>query len=223
MTRNSPGVHHQQNQWMYYCTGGHGNPLQYSCLENPMDRGAWQGTAHRVTKSHTRLKRLSTHPCAGTEALHKNKMIYSKPNSMSEARRYSDEWKNANTKECILWDSYEVQEHTKLSYRNRRYPSGSIMVWKLMSVILKLTEYSGRLELLPIFILILIAHAKLLQLCPTLCNPVDCSPPGSSVHGLLQARIMEWVDFSFSRGSSQLRDQTHVSYVSCVGRWVLYR
>ena len=122
----------------------------------------------------------------------------------------------------ILWDSYEVQEHTKLSYRNRRYQSGSIMVWKLMSVILKLTEYSGRLELLPIFILILVAHAKLLQLCPTLCNSVDCSPPGSSVHGLLQARIMEWVDFSFSRGSSQLRDQTHVSYVSCVGRWVLY-
>ena len=52
-----------------------------------------------------------------------------------------------------------------------------------MSVILKLTEYSGRLELLPIFILILIAHAKLLQLCPTLCSSVDCSPPGSSVHG----------------------------------------
>ena len=36
--------------------GGHGNPLQYSCLENPMDRGAWQATAHRVTKSQTRVK-----------------------------------------------------------------------------------------------------------------------------------------------------------------------
>ena len=41
--------------------GGHGNPLQYSCLENPMDRGAWRATVHRVTKSGTRLKRLSTH------------------------------------------------------------------------------------------------------------------------------------------------------------------
>ena len=40
--------------------GGHGNPLQYSCLENPMDRGAWQATVHRVTKSWTRLKQLST-------------------------------------------------------------------------------------------------------------------------------------------------------------------
>ena len=41
--------------------GGHGNPLQYSCLENPMDRGAWRATVHRVTKSQTRLKWLSTH------------------------------------------------------------------------------------------------------------------------------------------------------------------
>ena len=41
--------------------GGHGNPLPYSCLENPMDRGAWQATVHRVAQSQTRLKRLSTH------------------------------------------------------------------------------------------------------------------------------------------------------------------
>ena len=41
--------------------GGHGNPLQYSCLENPMGRGAWWGTVHRVAKSQTQLKRLNTH------------------------------------------------------------------------------------------------------------------------------------------------------------------
>ena len=41
--------------------GGHGNPLQYSCLENPMDRGAWRATVHRMVKSWTQLKRLSTH------------------------------------------------------------------------------------------------------------------------------------------------------------------
>ena len=40
---------------------GHGNPLQYSCLENPMDRGAWQATVHRLANSQTRLKPLSTH------------------------------------------------------------------------------------------------------------------------------------------------------------------
>ena len=43
--------------------------------------------------------------------------------------------------------------------------------------------------------------------CLTLCDPMDCGPPGSSVHGILQARILEWVAISFSRGSSQLRDQ----------------
>ena len=42
--------------------GGHGNLLQYSCLENPMDRGAWWATVHGVAKSQTQLKRLSSHP-----------------------------------------------------------------------------------------------------------------------------------------------------------------
>ena len=64
--------------------------------------------------------------------------------------------------------------------------------------------------------------AKLLQSCPTLCNPVDCSLPGSSVHGILQARILEWVAMPSSRASSRARDQTHISYVSCIGRRVLY-
>jgi len=60
------------------------------------------------------------------------------------------------------------------------------------------------------------------QLCLTLCDPMDCSPPGSSVHGILQARILEWVTISYSRGSSQPRDQTDISCGSCTGRWVVY-
>ena len=64
-------------------------------------------------------------------------------------------------------------------------------------------------------------HAKSLQLCPTLCNPMDRSPPSSPVHGALQARMLEWVTMPSSRGSSQIRDKTRVSYVSCIGRWVL--
>ena len=48
---------------------------------------------------------------------------------------------------------------------------------------------------------------------------MDCSPPGSSVHGILQPRILEWVAISFSRGSSRPRDQT---CVFCIGRWILY-
>ena len=57
-------------------------------------------------------------------------------------------------------------------------------------------------------------HAKSLQLCPPLCDPMDCSLPGSSVHGILQARILEWVAVPSSMGSSQPRDRTHVSCVS---------
>ena len=49
------------------------------------------------------------------------------------------------------------------------------------------------------------------QLCPTLCDPIDCSLPGSSVHGILQARILEWFAILFSRASSQPRDRTWVS------------
>ena len=55
-----------------------------------------------------------------------------------------------------------------------------------------------------------ISTAQSFQSCPTLCDPMDCSPPGSSVHGTSQARILEWVVISFSRGSSQPRDQTLV-------------
>ena len=57
---------------------------------------------------------------------------------------------------------------------------------------------------------------------PILCDPMDCSLPGSSVHGILQAWILEWVAMPSSRGSSWPRDRTHVSYISCIGRQVLY-
>ena len=74
------------------------------------------------------------------------------------------------------------------------------------------------------------------QLYPTFCNPMDCSPPGSSVHGILQARILEWVAIPFFRGSSQPRDQIWISHTAgrfftnwdikyriklCGSRWIL--
>ena len=61
-------------------------------------------------------------------------------------------------------------------------------------------------------------HAKPLQSCPTLWDSMDCSPSGSSVHGILQARILEWVAMPSSRESSQARDRNCVSYVSRFGR-----
>ena len=51
------------------------------------------------------------------------------------------------------------------------------------------------------------------------CDPMDCNHPGSSVHGISQARVLEWVAISFSRGSSWPRDKTHIFYL---GRWILY-
>ena len=64
-------------------------------------------------------------------------------------------------------------------------------------------------------------ESEVAQSCPTLCNPVDCSLPGSSVHGILQARILEWVAISFSRGSSRPRDGTQVSRIGgrCFNLW----
>ena len=58
------------------------------------------------------------------------------------------------------------------------------------------------------------SESEVAQSCPTLCDPMDCSPPGSSVHGIFQARILEWAAISFSRGSSQPRDWTQVSRIT---------
>ena len=65
--------------------------------------------------------------------------------------------------------------------------------------------------------------AKQLQPCLTLCDPMDHSLPGSSVHRILQARIQEWVAMPFSWKPSQPRDWTHVSYVYCTGKQHLYQ
>ena len=66
-------------------------------------------------------------------------------------------------------------------------------------------------------------HAQsVAQLCPTLCSPMDCSPPGSSAHGISQARILEWVAISSFRRSLWPRVWTHISCSPCIGRQILY-
>ena len=59
------------------------------------------------------------------------------------------------------------------------------------------------------------------QLCPTLCDPMDCSLPGSSVHGTILSGILEWAAISSSRGSSRPRDGARASCASCTGGWIL--
>ena len=58
------------------------------------------------------------------------------------------------------------------------------------------------------------SESEVAQSCPTLCDLMDCSPPGSSLCGILRARVLEWVAIPFSRGSSQTRDQTWVSHIA---------
>ena len=65
---------------------------------------------------------------------------------------------------------------------------------------------------------LLYVHAKFLQSCPTLCDSMDSTLPGSFVHGILQAWILEWVAMPSSKGSSWPRDWTCISYVSCISR-----
>ena len=58
------------------------------------------------------------------------------------------------------------------------------------------------------------SESEVAQSCPTLCDPMDCSLPGSSVYGIFQAKLLEWVAIYFSRGSSRCRDRTWVSHVA---------
>ena len=85
----------------------------------------------------------------------------------------------------------------------------------------ELTQYCKSTVRVCVYVCVCV-HAKSLQSCPALCHSTDCSPPGSSVHGILQARKVAWVAMCSSRASSQPRDGTLISYVSCAGRQVLY-
>ena len=90
-----------------------------------------------------------------------------------------------------------------------------IKVSSLWSLICSSRQWSSHLSVY--------AYVLSLFSCVRLCDPmVHSPPPGSSVYGIPQARILEWVVMPSSRGSSWPRDWTHVSYVSCIGRWVLY-
>ena len=89
-------------------------------------------------------------------------------------------------------------------------------VIKPTSLICLLHRQLGSLPLMPP------VCAQSLQSCLTLCDPMDSSPTDSSVHGIVLARILEWVAIPSSRGSSQTRDRTLISCVSSISRWIFY-
>ena len=91
------------------------------------------------------------------------------------------------------------------------YPKGILVLQAWICFTFSCTTY----EILCAFVL---SHFSCIT---TLCDPMDCSPPGSSVHRILQARILEWVTMPSARGSFQPRGQTHISQVSCISKQVL--
>ena len=119
-----------------------------------------------------------------------------------------------------LEDSWPEDGRNKKSERHGFNPGFHIFCWLLNLAELSLIYKSEDRCLYHMVALNMIKDQKIsvgevlvTQLCPTLCHPMDCSLPGSSVHGILQARILEWVSIPFSRGSSWPRDQTRVSCI----------
>ena len=107
-------------------------------------------------------------------------------------------------------------------WRNASFPCTLyVSTGILLSLLIHCIPWS-RLSKIAFYLHMHVCMLNCFQSCPTLCNPMGCSPPGSSVPGILQARILEWAAMPSSRESSQSRDWTHVSYASCIGRWVLY-
>ena len=108
----------------------------------------------------------------------------------------------------------------KIGDRNKKNNATVEETYNQISSILSIpspwTLWHSTCGLCSIYIVFAWLCAHSLQSCPILCSPIDCSPPGSSVHEILQARILERVAMLSSRGSSQPKDWTHISWVSCI-------
>ena len=144
---------------------GNGNPLQYSCLENPTDRGAWQLQPMGSLRSQTWLSDWTA-----------SEIIYS---SWTFYLKYSFDFKSLklSLKHILLSNCFQRMIAHHVNYN--------------------------------ILLSVLVA-----QSCLTLCDPVYYSPPGSSVHGILQTKTLEWVSMPFFRGSSQIRDGTQTCCIA---------
>ena len=161
--------------------GGNGNPLQYSCLENSIDSRAWQATVHGVTKLEGSHFLIWKH--------YKATMGFpggaSGKEPSCQCRRH---------KRCRFnpWVRKPGAGHgNPLQYSCLENPRDGAAWW---AAVLWITKSQARLKQFSTHA----AAAKSLQLCSTLFDPIDGSPPGSPIPGILQARTLEWVAFSFS-------------------------
>ena len=188
----------------------HGNPRHYSCLENPMDRGASWATVHGVAKSGTLLKRLSTHTRGRYAGTGKSLCAISCTNKIKPTCQ-----QNFLCHFYVLLNNMTCQA-MQLALLSVHTPATSKEPLRCMATVhLSLWTHTGYISI-SLSTKFEPEKAKVLvaQSCPTLYNPTDCNPPGSSVHGILQARIQEWVAIPFSRGSSPPRDGTCISCIA---------
>ena len=191
--------------------GGHGNPLQCSCPENPMDRGAWRARVQGVTKSRTQLsdwahKNFRPRDCS----LHPwcKLLLQERAQDRAGFRNVAPGQEDLPPPQdfaklvSLLWKVRESERFFPGFHGIPSRPLGSKCprrpFWERASS-------APNLE---------VTWSEVAQSCLTLCNPVDGSPPGSSVHGVFQARILEGVTICFSRASSQPGDRTWVSHTA---------
>ena len=168
-----------------------------------MDREAWQATVHRAAKSRTQLSDLArTSTTQFTVNVSHCCLFLNAPQSSDVITGCSKMFLFSNRTQPFQY--LTISFSLPRSSKQRFHILGSPITFKIVCrVCVCATSLWSRL---------------------TLCDPMGCSPPGSSVHGILQAGILEWVFMPSSRGSSQPRDQTGISYisVSCISRQVFY-
>ena len=213
--------------------GGHGNPLQYSCLENPRDRGAWRATIRGKESDTTQWLNTAHEPagcapsCPSSLFLgplsphHRNSvgpyfpLQYLTPmrlrNLYFHLLEYiqitvipfelgldlATSWKERPT------DQFDMLENT----RERNVSNGPIFLifWQI----------SMKLRIQKLQMPYMVGRCCwIAKSCLTLCDPIDYSLPGSSVHGIFQARVLEQVTISSSRGSSRPRNRICVSCIA---------
>ena len=153
--------------------------------ELAMDRETWRAGVHGVAKSRTWLSDWT----AGEK-------------SYETTRNFNIDWVFDDIKKLLIVE-LENESHQSclvlcnpMDYTVHVTSQTAILEWAAVS-------YSS--------LFLLMRESEVTQSCPTLCDPMDYSLPGFSVHGIFQARVLEWVAIAFSRGSSQPRDQTQVS------------
>ena len=183
-----------------YIREGNGIPLQYSCLENPMEGGAWWAAVHGFAKSQTRLSNFTfTFHFQALEqemATHSSVLVWRIPGMgepvglpSMESHRVGHDWSNLATAD--IHPSVELVDHRMGIF---------LVFWGTFPTFL----YCGCTNLNSYQQGTAAAAGKSLQSCLTLCNPMDCSLPGSSIHGIFQATVLEWGAIAFSQQDTRI-------------------